>query len=100
MIHDLNIIILLPILAGMVLFLIPDRLRILKSTFSSLISVYLVWICIRIYNMKDGVFPMFESAWDTEAIKTFTLLSLSSLSRTIVMFIAGITLIINLYTIY
>ena len=100
MIEDLNIIILLPILAGLVLFLFPDRFRIVASTISSLISLYLAWISIRIYNTDNGIYPLFENLWDTGALESFTLLSVTALSRTIILFIAGITLIINIYSIY
>ena len=100
MIHDLNIIILLPILTGLVLFLLPDNLRILKSVISSLISAFLVWISIRIYNMNDGIYAFLEASWDPEAVSSLTVLSVNALSRTILLFIAVITLIINLYTIY
>ncbi|MBE0653333.1 MAG: hypothetical protein IH594_06020, partial [Bacteroidales bacterium] len=100
MIHDLHIIILLPILAGLVLFLLPDNLRILKSVISSLISAFCVWISIRIYSMNDEIYPLLGSSWNTEALSSFTVLSVNALSRTILLFIAVITLIINLYTIY
>ncbi|MGC9345032.1 MAG: proton-conducting transporter membrane subunit, partial [Bacteroidales bacterium] len=100
MIHDLNIIILLPILASLVLFLLPDKLRILKSVLSTLISIFLLLITFRIYGMEDGFHPLFKASWSSGALSSITLLSVNALSRTILIFISGITLIINLYTIY
>lgn len=100
MINAVNIMILLPVLTGLLLFLLNDKLRILKGIFSTLISLFLLSVGIWLYSMENGLQHLFEMPFNNEALNSFFLLSINELSKTIVLFIAGISLIINLYTIY
>jgi formate hydrogenlyase subunit 3/multisubunit Na+/H+ antiporter MnhD subunit len=106
---DIVSIIILPVLAGLLLFFIPEKLRIIKGLIALLISIIAVYLTIKIYSSGDemvslkdlsaGSIPFISGndiTWDTLSYLTF---NKDSLSRLIILFVSILSFLILLYSI-
>jgi len=105
----LNILIFLPLAAGIILFLFPDKFRIYKGSAALAVTVAVLIAAISIYCAIDAKVPLIIQANNglvyincqlTESLNEFTILNINPLSKLILLFMAGLAAIINLYSIY
>ncbi len=106
---EISIIILLPIAAGLLLFLIPEKLRTVKSIFALLISIISTYFAIEIFTgqIQAGTFEdLFKEPGSlTNGINNilndlfrYSIMNSDSLARLIMLFIAIISFLIILYS--
>ena len=107
MLQDLHIVIGLPVLAGILLFLIPDRWRILKGVIAAAISITGLVFAIRIYGYEASLIPFVhrsgESAFLMELtgkLQYFSRMYIHSLNQLILLFITVIASLVACYSIY
>ena len=72
MITDLRLIIGLPLLAGIILFLIPDAWRLIKGGFALLVSLVVVFFAIRIFGYEEGLVALTERSGDSVFVLRLT----------------------------
>ena len=107
MINNLQIIIGLPLLAGLLLFLLPDAWRLVKGMLALFISLIVTFFAIRVFASEDQLLPLVELVSGNPLIadlsgsmEKYLLMNVNSLSKLILLFISVITPIIALYSIY
>ena len=103
----LNILIPLPLVAGILLFLVPDKLRIWKGSATLLVTLAVLVAAIKIFMAEEAALPLFQQAKGnglftqlTENLREFTLLNVNALSQLILLFLAVLAPVIALYSIY
>lgn len=107
--EELNYIILLPVIAGIILFILPEKVKMLKGILSLIIAGITGYFAYMLYvaetGIFKGVFDTSEYATDTVMYKLFNgiehywIMNLDSLSQLIVLFIAFFSIIILIYSI-
>lgn len=107
MITDLSLIIGLPMLAGIILFLIPDAWRMIKGGITLLVSLVVLFFAIRIFGYEEGLVALMERSGEsvfvlrfTSILENYLLLNINSLSQVILLFVAVIAALISMYSIY
>jgi len=97
----------MPILAGMLLFLVPERHKLLKGLLSMLISTGSLLLAVVIYSSDDQLITFADLRFTADQIKPVTDLlmdanryisfNIDGLSRIILLFTGLFALLINLY---
>jgi multicomponent Na+:H+ antiporter subunit A len=107
MIQDLHIVIGLPIIAGLLLFAIPDRWQIIKGVITTFISIVGLVFAIRVYGYSESLMPFFTQtsgdAFQHEFMGTleyFTRINVNALNQLILLFISVIAPLIALFAVY
>ena len=107
MINAVNILICLPIAAGILFFLIPGSLRIVKGIVALIITSIFSVYAIKLFGASDNLIPMFGECLNSGLINAvinhlepYTWLNINSLTRLIILFLAVLAPVINLYSIY
>ncbi len=105
MMNDISILIWLPIVAGLVLFLIPGRIA--NGIISLVITAIFTWFAVELFGASDRLTPLFSGFGNSElmtsiadSLAKFSQLSINPLSRLIILFLAVLAPLINLYSIY
>jgi len=92
----INYTILLPGIAGVLLLLVPGKLKILKSIISFVISMIVLYFAYKIFKLENTVFKLYENK---EIISQFLIFNLDNLSKLIVLFIGFFSAVVSLYSI-
>ncbi|MFO8086955.1 MAG: proton-conducting transporter membrane subunit [Bacteroidales bacterium] len=107
MINDLNIIICLPVVAGIIMFLLPDAFRILKGILALAITLIFSGFAIKIFGYTDALLPLVQQTGETGVLpevsltlEQFTVMNINSLTTIILLFVAVLAPLICLYSIY
>ena len=105
---DLYYIILFPILAGMLLFIVPDRARLVKGIAALLVSVLSLFYAIRLYTYPPGVVSLdMFSSWFREGsllnkalagLNEFSAFNVDNLGRFITVAACAFTVLITVYS--
>jgi formate hydrogenlyase subunit 3/multisubunit Na+/H+ antiporter MnhD subunit len=106
--NEIVSIILLPVAAGLLLFIVPDKLRTLKGVFAVLVSIVTGFLAILIYtqNIEAGSLSELErvsgiSIFGIDLMKDavrYAIFNPDNLSRLIVIFISIFSILILLYS--
>ncbi len=106
--NEIVSIILLPVAAGLLLFIVPDKLRTLKGLIALLVSIVTGYLAISIYskNIEAGTLSELErvsgiSLFGIDLLKDagrYVIFNADNLSRLIVLFISLFTFLILLYS--
>ncbi len=104
----LQILIGIPILSGILLFIVPEKLRTIKGVFALLISIYAGYLSVRLFgaDFQAGVVGNFPdnagiSLFNIDLLKAsakYNIFNFDNLSRLIVLFISLFTFLILLYS--
>jgi formate hydrogenlyase subunit 3/multisubunit Na+/H+ antiporter MnhD subunit len=106
--NEIVSIIFLPVAAGLLLFLVPEKLRTVKGILALLVSIFSAYLSMRIYSLnlvsgtisdiaKGSGFSIFGKDLLADAGR-YAVFNADNLSRLIVMFIALFTFLILLYS--
>jgi multicomponent Na+:H+ antiporter subunit A len=98
---ELQYVVLLPIVAGIILFIFPERIKVIKGIISLLISGIILFYAFKIFqspamNISQGLFPGILG--NQEIIKNVLLFNIDNLSKTITLFIGFFGFMIALYS--
>lgn len=106
--NEIVSIILLPVAAGLLLFIVPDKLRTLKGIISLMVSIFTGYLAVLIYtqNIEAGSLSELEigsgiSIFGIDLLKDaerYAIFNADHLSRLIVLFISLFTFLILLYS--
>ncbi|MCF8307905.1 MAG: hypothetical protein K9I68_02735 [Bacteroidales bacterium] len=103
----LNILIFLPLAVGILLFLVPDKLRIWKGSAAFAVTLLVLFAAIRIYGAEEVIVPLIQQVQGsafltqfTHTLQEFTVLNMNALSKLILLFLAVLAPLIGLYSIY
>ncbi|MDP4223574.1 MAG: proton-conducting transporter membrane subunit [Bacteroidota bacterium] len=104
----LQILIGIPILSGILIFIVPEKLRTIKGIFAVLISIFTGYLTIRLFgtDFQAGVVGNFPdhagfALFGVDLLKAsakYNIFNFDNLSRLIVMFISIFTFLILLYS--
>ncbi len=101
-----QLIISIPLAAGIILFLIPESMSKLKGMLAVLVSLLALWFSIRLLSLEGGIVSI-SLAGETEWWRNFMWLSgkyfsfnVDSLARLIVIFISIFSVLISIYHIF
>jgi formate hydrogenlyase subunit 3/multisubunit Na+/H+ antiporter MnhD subunit len=104
----LQILIGIPILSGILIFIVPEKLRTIKGIFAVLVSIFTGYLTIRLFgtDFQAGVvgnFPDYTgfTLFGVDLLKAsakYNIFNFDNLSRLIVMFISIFTFLILLYS--
>lgn len=107
MINNGHILILLPIIAGILLFLLPGNKRIFKGVFALIITLVFSIFAFRLFNEPGNMYLLFSESgssglWASfmQNLEGFTLLNIHPLSKLIILFLGVLAPLIGLYSIY
>lgn len=107
MINDLSIIIGIPLIAGIILFLVPDRWRVAKGIFTLLVSLLVLVFSILIFRADEALVSLIQrsDASDftyrlTRNLEDLVCMNVTALSQVILLFIAVIAVLIAMYSVY
>ena len=98
---ELQYTILLPIVAGIVLFILPERIKIFKGIIAVLISGLAFYYSYILFKLSDGIVQqtLFPGFWPApEITREVLLFNIDSLSRAIVLFIGFFAFLFSLYS--
>ncbi len=105
---DLDYIILLPLIAGIILFLIPEKVKYIKAGIALIISVLVIYFSVLLYiketvvchyNFLDTIFGKMIHDNDTLVyLDKYVLFRVDGLSKLITLFIGFFTLLIIIYS--
>jgi formate hydrogenlyase subunit 3/multisubunit Na+/H+ antiporter MnhD subunit len=105
---NISSIVFLPLLAGILLLILPERIRVFKRIFALAISIITLISAVQIYFAKYAgqyvnlfnLFPMryLPISEDHEAVTGLAVLNVDSLARLIVMFVCLFSVIIIIYS--
>ena len=93
---NLQVLIFLPILVGIVLFIIPESLKVLKGIVALLISVYASFTAVIFFGNKAGI-SLFECT-TFPALTKYTAVNTDSLSKLITLFVSLLGFLYLLYS--
>lgn len=98
---ELQYAVLLPIVAGIILFIFPERIKVVKGIITVLISGIVFYYGYKIFqspamNVSQGLFPGLIA--NQEVIKNVLLFNIDNLSKLITLFIGFFGVIISLYS--
>ena len=103
----LNILIFLPLVVGILLFLVPDKLRIWKGSAAFAVTLVVLFAAIKIYGAEEAIVPLIQQVQGsafltqfTHTLQEYTLLNMNALSKIILLFLAVLAPLIGLYSIY
>lgn len=100
----------IPLIIGLLLFLLPSRLRTIKGIITIGVSLVTCYLAVVIYGLGSQVFtpgdwsifsrlqPAWPGAYDT--VVKFSAFSIDPLSKLILLFIAILSLLMALYSLY
>ncbi|MFC2151576.1 NADH-quinone oxidoreductase subunit L [Bacteroidota bacterium] len=106
--NEITNIIVIPIIVGILLFIIPEKLRTIKGIIASIVSLYTLYLSILVFKGQIGLFSLkdfnffsnseliSESINDTAKYITF---NIDHLSQLIVLFVSIFAVLIILYSI-
>ncbi|MGM0472606.1 MAG: NADH-quinone oxidoreductase subunit L [Bacteroidota bacterium] len=94
---ELYYIIFLPIVAGILLFLIPEKVKWIKGTFTLLVSAISLLFAIRLYQQPNGIFTLNLFSVNQE-VNAFSTYHIDNLSRFITLSICAFGVLISLYS--
>lgn len=107
--NEIIIIISLPIVAGLLLFIVPEKYRTGKGSIALLVSIITVYLTIMIYNSENQLHNLNELSLttflsrfcfnSTEDVARYISFNTDNLSKLIVLFISLLTSLILLYSI-
>ncbi|MBN1416277.1 MAG: hypothetical protein JW973_14340 [Bacteroidales bacterium] len=105
----IDIIFLLPLITGILLFAVPERFRLVKGITAIVISAVVLFFAVQLYKMQTvtGQINLFELSFlnrlDTtgwlSAFTPFTMLNIDNIARLIVLLICFFSLLILVYSI-
>ncbi|HCI55579.1 MAG TPA: hypothetical protein DFI01_06605, partial [Bacteroidales bacterium] len=103
--NECFLILFLPVIAGLLLFLVPDKLKLFKGIVSLAITVVTFWFTIVIYrsgnvkmNLENFVPAIFLPSYIAPEITSFFTFNVDNLAKLIVLFISFFSFLINLYS--
>jgi multicomponent Na+:H+ antiporter subunit A len=104
--NEYVLIVLLPVIAGLLLFLVPDRMKTIKGVFSLLISIATFWFAVVIFSAGEVKMNLEELSQGNNIqsscirdIAPFITLNIDNLSKLIVLLISLFGFLILLYSI-
>jgi formate hydrogenlyase subunit 3/multisubunit Na+/H+ antiporter MnhD subunit len=107
MTDQLNILILLPVAAGILLFLLPDKLRIWKGILALAVTVIVLIYAINIYSAREALVQLTGQVTGNDFIKQvadnlreFTVFNINALSKLVLLFLGVLAPVICLYSLY
>jgi formate hydrogenlyase subunit 3/multisubunit Na+/H+ antiporter MnhD subunit len=105
--NELYYIIVLPILAGILLFLVPERVKWIKGTFALIISAITLFFAIRLFRQPGGIVTLdLFSSWFREGslchrvllgVSSFSTYHIDNLSKFITLAISVFSVLVSLY---
>jgi formate hydrogenlyase subunit 3/multisubunit Na+/H+ antiporter MnhD subunit len=105
----IEMIVLLPVITGILLFMVPEKLRIIKGIIGLVIAAVTLYFAWQLYNepvsggqinlFDIGFLNRFDKAGYLSAVIPFTMLNVDSLARFIVLLISFFSLLILVYSI-
>ena len=91
---DLQVLIFLPIIAGSVLFLLPESIKVVKGIISLLVSLVTLFFSYLVFKV-----PSVHSGWFSGfGLEKFFVFNVDALSRTISLFIGFFGVLFLLYS--
>jgi len=107
MIDLLNLIIFLPIVTGIILFLVPGKYRIAQGIAAFAVSLIVLGVAIRVFGASEVILPLINQvkasplvADFTGTLEKFTLVNINALTKAILLFLSVLAPLIALYSIY
>jgi formate hydrogenlyase subunit 3/multisubunit Na+/H+ antiporter MnhD subunit len=107
--NEITYIICLPIFAGILLFLIPEKLKTIKGIFAAAIALYALYQSILVFNGQVGLYNLKELLGDSSICQLFPnslndvakyiTFNIDNLSQLIVLFVNIFAFLIILYSI-
>ncbi|MGB4291396.1 MAG: proton-conducting transporter membrane subunit [Bacteroidales bacterium] len=98
-------IIVLPVVAGILLFLVPDKIKTAKGIFSLLVSVFTFWLAFKIYNLDEAKLDLkallpasLIPASLSPGISSFFAFRCDNLAKLIILFVSLFAFLILLYS--
>ncbi|TFH47895.1 MAG: hypothetical protein E4G92_04490, partial [Bacteroidia bacterium] len=101
-------IILIPLLAGLLLLFIPERLRTVKGIAALIVSIITAWLTIRIYGggqqflslaeITGRPLPSLAGSGFLQEVSGFVTFNCDSLSKLIILFISLLAFLVLLYS--
>ena len=105
----IEMIVLLPVITGILLFMVPEKLRIIKGIIGLVIAAVTLYFAWQLYNepvsggqinlFDIGFLNRFDKTGYLSAVIPFTMLNVDSLARFIVLLISFFSLLILVYSI-
>ncbi|MCF7912323.1 MAG: NADH-quinone oxidoreductase subunit L [Candidatus Cloacimonetes bacterium] len=84
-----------PMLAGIILFLIPETLKAVKGIITILISVYILYLAFSVFSAASGLYQM---QCTIPYISSYLILNVDGLSKLIVIFLSLFSFLFALYS--
>ena len=101
-------IITIPILAGLLLFLLPSGLKTIKSILAILVTLFTGYMAISMFGLQDQVFSPADwqsaTGWQIQGLSDqadtgkYSCLAIDHLSKLILLFISLLSILISIYT--
>ena len=108
--NDIIYIICLPVLAGIFLFAIPEKLRTVKGIFALIVSVYTLYQAVLIYNVQTGIYNLNQLLGDSGFFQFYVNIlkdankyisfNVDQLSQLIIVFINVFAFLILVYSLF
>jgi formate hydrogenlyase subunit 3/multisubunit Na+/H+ antiporter MnhD subunit len=108
--NEITYIICLPIFAGILLFLIPEKLKTIKGIFAAAIALYTLYQSVLVFNGQVGIFNLKELLGDSSIcqlyanslkdIGKYVTFNIDSLSQLIILFVNIFAFLIAIYSLF
>ncbi len=108
--NEITYIICLPIFAGILLFLIPEKLKTLKGIFAAAIALYTLYQSVLVFNGQVGIFNLKELLGDSSICQLYAnslkdlgkyvTFNIDSLSQLIILFVNIFAFLIAIYSLF
>jgi len=95
---ELYYIVILPIVAGIFLFLIPERVKWIKGTLTLIVSAISLFFAIRLFQQANGIFTLNLFSSNNQDINAFSTYHIDNLSKFITLCICAFGMLISLYS--
>lgn len=104
----LNYIIIIPILAGIVLFVFPERMKAVKASITLIVTAFILYFAYQLYTIDAQILKLSLGNGDSSNatllqeisadIEKYVTFNIDSLSKLIVLFTAGFAFLISIYS--
>ena len=93
---NLQYLIFLPIILGVILFVLPETLKIVKGLLSLVISAFILYFSIIVFKMNSGLINM--ECFNFPSVSKYLIFNVDNLSKLIALFIGAFGFLFALYS--